>query len=418
MMNMEHRREGALIPSRRDLDAKAASHGNTASAAIIGDKKYRGGLVQESQMGIFWGMTVLDFASMYPHIIQLKNISYDTLMCPHDECRGNIIHGTRYWSCTKRNGILAGAIGAIRELRVRYYKRMARETGDVMYETINGTLKVLMNASYGVMGSDYFDMYYLPVADCTTAVGRAIVTDLVDSCRLRGVEVLYGDTDSVMIKPAESGTIQDIIEESRQRHGTDLEIDKEYRYAILTGLKKNYLGVKNDGSIDIKGLTGKKSNTPVFIRHTFDYMKEKLSEVHTPDEMDGAINGITARILDDIERIRERDMLLSEMAYSTKLTKGLDEYGPSPPQHVKAALLLAEKTGIKIPSGATIRYLKTENSQHVMPYELASISQIHAAKYIENLGTVMDQVLPALGTSMERIKTGTSQDSIESFFPR
>ena len=56
---------------------------------------------------------------------------------------------------------------------------------------------------------------------------------------------------------------------ARETLGVDLEIDKQYRYVVFSDLKKNYLGVLSDGTVDVKGLTGKKSHTPPFIRKAF-----------------------------------------------------------------------------------------------------------------------------------------------------
>ena len=53
--------------------------------------------------------------------------------------------------------------------------------------------------------------------------------------------------------------IQKLIEQAKTDHGVDLEIDKTYRYCVLSNRKKNYLGVTDSGKVDVKGLTGKKS---------------------------------------------------------------------------------------------------------------------------------------------------------------
>ena len=44
--------------------------------------------------------------------------------------------------------------------------------------------------------------------------------------------------------------------------GIELDVDKVYRYVAMSQRKKNYFGVLEDGTVDIKGLTGKKSRLP------------------------------------------------------------------------------------------------------------------------------------------------------------
>ena len=73
-----------------------------------------------------------------------------------------------------------------------------------------------------------------------------------------GIEVLYGDTDSLFIKNPTKEQIQKVIEQAKIDHGVDLEIDKTYRYCVLSNRKKNYLGVTNSGKVDVKGLNREK----------------------------------------------------------------------------------------------------------------------------------------------------------------
>ena len=81
LLYYEHRKNGILIPRRQELDNKSS---NVANEAIIKDKKFRGGLVIEPKEGIHFDVTVMDFASLYPSIIKVKNLSYETVRCSHD----------------------------------------------------------------------------------------------------------------------------------------------------------------------------------------------------------------------------------------------------------------------------------------------------------------------------------------------
>ncbi|HYZ51130.1 MAG TPA: 3'-5' exonuclease, partial [Nitrososphaeraceae archaeon] len=75
MLYYEHRHRNILIPRRDELQAK----GSASTTAIIKEKKYRGGLVVEPVLGIHFGVIVVDFASLYPSIIKVHNISYETV---------------------------------------------------------------------------------------------------------------------------------------------------------------------------------------------------------------------------------------------------------------------------------------------------------------------------------------------------
>ena len=74
-------------------------------------------------------------------------------------------------------------------------------------------------------------------------------------------------------------TVEQLIQWASGTLGVDLEMDKRTRYVVFSDLKKNYLGVLSDGTVDVKGLTGKKSHTPPFIRKAFYDILEILGKV-------------------------------------------------------------------------------------------------------------------------------------------
>ena len=105
--------------------------GTSSTTAIIKEKKYRGGLVVEPELGIHFNVVVVDFASLYPSIIKVHNLSYETVNCSHIECKQNtqnLIEGTSHWVCSKKRGMTSILIGTLRDLRVNYYKHLARRS--------------------------------------------------------------------------------------------------------------------------------------------------------------------------------------------------------------------------------------------------------------------------------------------------
>ncbi|MHB8568333.1 MAG: 3'-5' exonuclease, partial [Nitrososphaerales archaeon] len=108
MLYFEHRRQNALIPRPEELKEK----GGAKSEAIIKGKKYKGGLVIDPVPGIHFNVSVLDFASLYPSIIKVYNISYETVNCVHPECRENVIPEVGHWTCTRRRGIESLVVGS------------------------------------------------------------------------------------------------------------------------------------------------------------------------------------------------------------------------------------------------------------------------------------------------------------------
>ena len=416
LLYYEHRKNGILIPRRDDLDKRSAG---VANEAIIKDKKFRGGLVVEPVEGIHFNVTVMDFASLYPSIIKVKNISYETVRCPHEDCKKNTVPQTNHWVCTKKNGLTSLLIGSLRDLRVNYYKNMAKNDALTnkerqLYTVVSQALKVILNASYGVMGAEIFPLYFLPAAETTTATGRHIILDTINKCKDVGINVLYGDTDSLFVKNPTNEQIREIINKAKVDHNVELEIDKEYRYVVLSGRKKNYLGVTKNGKVDVKGLTGKKSHTPPFIKSLFYDLLDILSEVKTIEEFDRAKNKIGDKISECVRKIQAKEIPLSDLAFNVMLSKAPNDYVKTIPQHIRAAKQLESIREIK--KGEIVSYVKILNKPGVKPVELARQSEIDSTKYMEFMERTLDQITSSMNLDFDTILGKPKQTGLDQFF--
>jgi len=416
LIYFEHRQRNALIPKRVELEKKSVG---VVSDAVIKDKKYRGGLVIDPIEGIHFNVTVMDFASLYPSIIKVKNISYETVRCPHEECKKNTIPQTNHWVCTKHNGLTSLLIGSLRDLRVNYYKQLSKseslsEEQRQQYTVVSQALKVILNASYGVMGSEIFPLYFLPAAEATTAVGRHIILETIKRCQESGIEVLYGDTDSLFIKNPTQEQIQTVIDWAKKEHRVELEVDKEYRYVVLSGRKKNYLGVTKEGKVDVKGLTGKKSHTPPFIKTLFYEILDVLAKVETDDNFENAKKQISNKIMEYAKKVEEKEIPLSELAFNVMISKAPSEYVKTVPQHIRAAKLLESIREIK--KGDIISYVKIINKPGVKPVEMARLDEVDSKKYMEFMESTLDQITSSMDLDFDTILGKPKQTGLDQFF--
>ena len=416
LLYFEHRKNGCLIPRRDELDSRSSG---VANEAVIKNKKFRGGLVVEPKEGIHFDVTVMDFASLYPSIIKVKNISYETVRCPHDECKKNTIQQTNHWVCTKKNGLTSLLIGSLRDLRVNYYKTMAKKNTLTdeerhLYTVVSQALKVILNASYGVMGAEIFPLYFLPAAEATTATGRHIILDTINKCNDAGIEVLYGDTDSLFIKNPTPQQIQTIIDKAKADHNVELEVEKEYRYVVLSDRKKNYLGVTKSGKVDVKGLTGKKSHTPPFIKTLFFELLDILAKVETENGFEHAKEEISDKISECTKRVQAKEIPLSELAFNVMISKAPKEYVKTVPQHIRAARQLESIREIK--KGEIISYVKIINKPGVRPVELARQNEIDSSKYMEFMENTLNQITSSMGLDFDTILGKPKQTGLDQFF--
>ena len=391
----EHRKKGFLIPRPKDI--KEAKGEEASTQAIIKGKKYKGAIVIDPVPGVHFDVVVLDFASLYPSIIKVHNLSYETVRCPHEECKQNIIPDTDHWVCKKQRGLAGLIIGFLRDIRLKWFKPqsknriLGKETQELFY-VVQQALKLIINAFYGVFGAEHFPLYCLPVAESTTALGRYIITQTIEKAQKMGISVIYGDTDSVFIENPSESQIEELTQWCQQTLDIDLDIDKIYRYVALSERKKNYLGVYESGSVDIKGLTGKKRHTPLFLQDAFFEMMNVLSEVKVQDDFETARNQIRTIVKTCLDKLKNLEYSLEELAFRVQMTRYLKSYQKTTPQHVKAARLLDRD----VQPGSIISFVKVKGDPGVKPIEIASIDEIDTEKYKKAVESTFVQVLDAL----------------------
>ncbi|XHH07871.1 MAG: DNA-directed DNA polymerase I [Candidatus Bathyarchaeia archaeon] len=405
-MHREHRKRGYLIPNAEDILTKK---GKTSTTAVIKGKKYKGAIVVEPTPGVHFNVAVMDFPSLYPSIIKVWNLGYQSIDCNHPECRSQMIPDTQHWVCTQKRALESLLIGSLRDLRVRWYKSRAKDKTlppelRSWYSTAQGALKVILNASYGVFGADSFDLYCPPVAEATAAIGRYSITQILKHAEASGVKVLYGDTDSLFLKNPTKEQIEEVAHWTEQHLNMNIDVDKIYRYAVFSARKKNYLGVLEDGTVDVKGLTGKKKHIPVFIKDAFNQMKERLAKVKTPADFEMAKKDIAGIVRERYMRLKRREWTENtELAFHVVLGDDLNRYTKTTPQHVKAAFIL-QKSGKELRAGDLISFVKVNsNKERVKPVELTYKNEVDTDKYIAYLHSTFDQVLDALGLNFDEI---------------
>lgn len=414
MMYFEHRRKNALIPRRADLENKDTA---TISESVIKGKKYKGGTVVEPKSGVYFNVAVLDFASLYPSLIKVHNLSYETVRCQHKECVSNKIPETEHWACIKRRGLTSTIIGSLRDVRVDYYKPLTKESSLSVEEkelakVVSQALKVILNASYGVMGAEIYPLYYLPAADATAALGRYSIKKTIEKCVEADINVIYGDTDSLFLKSPSDEKVKFITNWAEKELGIELDLEKTYRYVAFSERKKNYLGVLEDGSVDVKGLTGKKSHTPPFIRKAFFSIIDILSKVQNEGDFVQARSEIKIFLREKYLALKNKEIPIEELSFNIVMSKSPKAYTKTRPQHVKAAEILMEQ-GHEMKAGDIISFVKTTGITGVKPVSLANVQEIDTKKYEDYMRSTFDQLLGSIGYEFDEIVGATK---LEDFF--
>ena len=149
-----------------------------------------GGTVLDPRAGLFEGVIVLDFRSLYPSLMRTFNI--DPLSYARGSGDGNAITAPNGAAFAREPGILPAVIARYQTEREAALDR-ADETGAFVY-------KILMNSFYGVLGAEGCRYARTELAGAITSFARRYLTFARDFLEGRGYRVLYGDTDSVFVE--------------------------------------------------------------------------------------------------------------------------------------------------------------------------------------------------------------------------
>ncbi|MCK4715143.1 MAG: hypothetical protein KAT35_06185, partial [Candidatus Aenigmarchaeota archaeon] len=168
-------------------------------------KELKGGFVLEPIKELHSNVVVLDFKSMYPSIIRSFNICPTTLITEKEVDNSiQTVDGSRFAPPEVRKGIIPGILERLMKGRAAAKRKKSREKDPFKkkaYDAEQWALKIMANAFYGYMGYSRARIYDLRIANAITSSGRNIIhttTDIVE--KEYGYTVVYGDTDSVMVK--------------------------------------------------------------------------------------------------------------------------------------------------------------------------------------------------------------------------
>jgi len=284
---------------------------------------------------------------------------------------------------------LLTVMGTKHSIEYRPLKESYRISTSSRYSTRNSVPKVSEELYVGYV-------YDLSVEDYHT---------FVDSCG----SVALKNTDSLFLHSPSKEQISTVTRWADTELGVELDLDKTYRYVAFSTRKKNYFGVLPDGTADIRGLTGKKSHTPEYLKRIFYETLGILSAVKTPEDFEKARASTKELLAKMISDLKGKRVPVTDLAFTVMMGKPTAKYNGTTPQHVRAAMQLEEK-GKEVKAGEIIAYVKTKNPPYIKPSELARADEIDADKYIEYAHSMFDQLLDALDFSFDEIMGATTLD--------
>lgn len=196
----------------------AGNHGDKNGEDQGGKTKntrYDGAVVIEPKCGLYYDPIVcLDYASLYPSIMIAYNLCYSTMVLNTKHGQEALEKGIAVRSpvghyfliADNKKGALPSILETLITTRANVRSRMAGLNPESMdYMLLNGqqgALKIAANSIYGATGCQRGKLYFLQIPSSVTAYGRRMITSTKEFIEKEypDREIVYGDTDSVMVR--------------------------------------------------------------------------------------------------------------------------------------------------------------------------------------------------------------------------
>ena len=368
-----------------------------------------GGFVMDSRPGLYDSVLVLDYKSLYPSIIRTFLIDPVGLVEGlADPDPAQAVEGFRdAWFSRTRH-----CLPHIVE-RVWQGREAAKRDGNA---PLSQALKIIMNAFYGVLGTPSCRFFDARLASSITLRGHQIMHQTRALIEARGLEVIYGDTDSTFVCLRQAldedeamrlgHTLvteinrwwRDHLRQTQQLDSAlELQVDTHFRRFLMPtirgaeeGSKKRYAGLTRQGGTEdtlvFKGMESVRTDWSPLAR---EFQRELYGRIFRRQPYQAYVCEYVRQTL-----AGEHDDLL---VYRKRLRRPLADYERNVPPHVRAARLAeAFHAGLGRPSaykkGGWISYLMTLAGPEPLDHHPSPIDYEHYVS--RQLKPIADAILP------------------------
>lgn len=324
---------------------------------------FKGGLNLEPKIGLHDGYIVMmDFKSLYPSIIAEHDICFTTVEYKENHEAIPPVIKEKY----RNKGILSRIVWSLVNKRDKVRKNMQKCTDDFerrKLELRQIGLKKMANSMYGFLGYQRSRFYNPALAALIARLGRDILRALVAKLIEKGLQVVYGDTDSAgVLFEKENAEIVKTLVTDFCRDYRYISIDMSIVYkTMLIVKKKKYVAwsIDEKQKRDIKGLE--------MVRRDWCPLVYKVCE--------GFLNIVETGIRGNILR-EEILKYISKVAENIRQLKNISDFIISQEIHIDNVRLAKENSkgrpyidiakkeileGRQLPPGRCISYIMTRN---------------------------------------------------------
>lgn len=402
-------------------------------------QSFKGATVLSPKCGFYEKpVATLDFSSLYPSIMQAHNLCYTTYL-PDAAALEGLVEGVdyevtpigcRFIRGERMRGILPQILDDLLGARGRAKELMATAPTKFLKQVYNGrqlALKVTANSVYGFTGQSVGSLPLPQISASVTGFGREMIeltakTVMETYCVANGyahdADVLYGDTDSVMVlfgvdtvpEALALGKQAAALVTTKFQRPIKLEFEKVYCPWLLMS-KKRYGGLfwtraEKYDKMDCKGIESVRRDNCGIVRYAVDQVLQKILKQR---DIEGAVRFSQSVIEDILMQRIDLSLLITTKSYS----RDAEDY-KTPQAHVELAKRMAKRDPTTAPRvGERIPFVMIQGEKKSKAYEkaedplyvLANDVPLDTKYYIDHLVKPLCRVLKSVVENPEAVLT-------------
>ncbi|HYF62408.1 MAG TPA: DNA polymerase domain-containing protein [Herpetosiphonaceae bacterium] len=335
---------GILEPMlvRAYLRSRAALPRQTGHSGQSG--AHSGGATHLFAAGVARQVVKADIASMYPSIMRVYQIGP---------------------ACDPLR-VLLTLVDRLTALRLEHKAALrAAEPGSApahRHDALQAAMKLVINSAYGYMGAGSMALFAdRDAADAVTSQGRAILDQVVEGLRSRGMALLEADTDGVYFAaPLGWGEEQEraVVAAVAATLPAGIQLEYEGRYrAMLSHEVKNYALLTYGGELIVRGGALRSSRSEPFGNR---FLHAALACLLRDD-----VAGMQRVYQETVAALRERRLPVEDVASSARLTKTPEEYAASRSRMREGPYEALLAAGRSWAAGTRVRFYRSSQSGFV-----------------------------------------------------
>ncbi|HUL38576.1 MAG TPA: DNA polymerase domain-containing protein, partial [Thermodesulfobacteriota bacterium] len=404
--------DNILVPWRKGEPERF----KTAWDLLVADK---GGLVFQPKLGIFEDVAEIDFASMYPTMMAIHNISPETVLCRC--CENHRVPEANYTICEKREGIVPKTLRPVLARRA-WLKKMAKKaeggrqkaeartnrededkrgiynrnmrtrntvtpacrnapslpenmfdsqqlrragTDTNIYDRKQTALKWMLVTCFGYLGYRNARFGRIEAHEAVTAFGRESLLQAKDICEEQGFELLHAITDSLWIRKRgfREKEVLELCQKISEATGITMSLEGIYRWMAFLPSKGNpespvanrYFGLFQSGKIKARGLSFRRGDMPPLIQEAQVRMIEVLTGTKNVKEFKLKVPEILDLLLEYSLKLKDGQAKQEDLLIGKRISQEPNAYKVDSLTALAAQQL--EDVGIEIHPGEKVRYV-------------------------------------------------------------